>query len=124
MMFNMDAKKKQQLKEKLEQELATLELELTDIGQINTADHYDWTGTAGEYKTGTADKNILADKIEEEQTNDRIIDELEVRRARVVDALKSIEEDKYGICKECNKQIPIERLEANPTASTCIEHAR
>lgn len=123
-MSGMDAKKKQQLKEKLKTELATLELELTDIGTINTADHHDWTGTAGSYKTGTADKNILADKIEEAQTNDHIVDELEARRASVVAALERIQKDKYGKCKECGIDIPMERLEANPAASACIEHAR
>ncbi len=119
----MDAKKKQLLKEKLETELATLELELTDIGQINSADHHDWTGNAGGYKTGTADKNILADKIEESQTNDSIVDELEVRRASVVKAIERIGTDEYGVCIECGVQIQPERLEANPAADTCIEHA-
>lgn len=117
-------KKTQKLKEKLEQELATLELELTDIGRINTADHYDWTGTSGSYQAGTADKNILADKIEESQTNDSIVTELEARRANVVKAIESIEKGEYGKCDECDIKIPKGRLEANPAATTCIDHAK
>ncbi len=120
----MDTKTIQQLKNKSEQELATLELELTDIGKINSADHHDWTGSAGGYEVGTADKNILADKVEEVQTNDHIVDELEARRISVLAALEAIEEGKYGECAECGKDIPQERLEANPAANTCIEHTK
>ncbi len=120
----MEAKKIQKFRERLEQILATLELELTDIGKINTADHYDWTGTSGSYKTGTADKNILADKIEEVQTNDSIVDELETRRASVVEAITRIENGEYGECKECGVTILEERLEVNPAANTCVEHAK
>ncbi len=123
-MLTMDTKTIQQLKNRLETELATLELELTDIGKINSADHHDWTGTAGDYEVGTADKNIFADKVEEAQTNDHIVDELEVRRAEVVDALARIDSGDYGKCKECGEDILQERLEANPAASTCIEHTK
>lgn len=39
---------------------------------------------------------------------------------RVEAALKFLEEGKYGFCKLCNKEIPLERLEAVPTADTCV----
>jgi RNA polymerase-binding protein DksA len=38
----------------------------------------------------------------------------------IEDTLKSIEQGIYGICKFCNKEIPYERLEAVPTANTCV----
>lgn len=119
----MEKAKIEKFKAELERELATLELELTDIGHINSSDHYDWTATAGEYKTGSADKNIVADKIEETQTNEAIIDKLEVRRKNIVEALEAIEKGTYGMCKVCGAEIDSARLEANPAATTCIEHA-
>jgi RNA polymerase-binding protein DksA len=36
-------------------------------------------------------------------------------------ALKRIEKGTYGICKYCQKPINIKRLEARPTASSCVE---
>lgn len=38
-------------------------------------------------------------------------------------ALAAIEEGTYGKCAVCGKDIPFERLEALPTALTCIDHA-
>jgi len=40
------------------------------------------------------------------------------------DALQRIEDRKYGICEGTDKPIPKARLEAQPWARYCIEHAR
>ena len=45
------------------------------------------------------------------------IGELEAALARVEDAT-------YGVCEVCGTQIPPARLEARPSARTCITHAR
>ncbi len=34
-----------------------------------------------------------------------------------------LEEGRYGICEVCGDEIPATRLEARPTARTCVEHA-
>jgi DnaK suppressor protein len=39
-------------------------------------------------------------------------------------ALKRIEAGTYGICTNCGKQIPQERLEARPWATLCIDCQR
>ena len=39
-------------------------------------------------------------------------------------ALQRIEDGTYGICTNCGKQIPLDRLEARPWATTCIDCAR
>ena len=36
-------------------------------------------------------------------------------------ALARIERGEYGTCADCGEPIPIERLEALPTATTCIQ---
>lgn len=38
-------------------------------------------------------------------------------------ALAAMEAGTYGKCAECGKEIPYERMEALPTALTCIDHA-
>ncbi|MED4652179.1 MULTISPECIES: yteA family sporulation protein [Bacillus] len=37
-------------------------------------------------------------------------------------ALQKIEAGTYGVCEVSGEEIPLERLEAMPTATTCIEH--
>ena len=39
-------------------------------------------------------------------------------------ALKRIEDGTYGICTNCGRQIPEDRLEARPWATLCIDCAR
>jgi YteA family regulatory protein len=42
----------------------------------------------------------------------------------IKDALLAMKEGTYGICTECSKEIPLERLEAIPSTTTCVEHAQ
>lgn len=47
----------------------------------------------------------------------------EVELKEINEALSSIEEGSYGICRTCGGDIPLERLKAVPTADKCLEHA-
>jgi len=118
----VDTKTITKLKERLEQELATLEIKLADIGKLDPANAADWTGTSGNYETGTADSAVLADRFEERSTNDGIVTELEGQYNHIKDALERIQAGTYGTCSVCGTKILPARLEANPAASTCIEH--
>ncbi|MER2106079.1 MAG: TraR/DksA C4-type zinc finger protein [Solibacillus sp.] len=56
-------------------------------------------------------------------TTDLVIEEFKEEEVDKIDAaLAAIEEGSYGNCKECGKGIPYERLEAIPTALTCVDH--
>ena len=44
--------------------------------------------------------------------------------AEIDAALKRIEDGTYGTCTNCGREIPRERLEANPWASLCIDCKR
>ena len=113
-----------ELKQKLEEELETLKKELATVGRINPENPKDWEPTAGveaEHEH-EADPNDKADEMEEYETNAAILKELEIRFNEVKDALKRIEDGKYGVCSVCGKAIEPARLEANPAAATCIEH--
>lgn len=39
------------------------------------------------------------------------------------EALARLEDGSYGFCTECQQPIPLERLEAQPTATRCVEHS-
>ncbi len=62
-------------------------------------------------------------EIDEDMKNKALSDSLELRLRDVNDALGRIEKGTYGICEVCKKEIPIERLKANPAAKTDMEHA-
>ncbi len=119
----VDARTKEKLAARLEQEHARLELELTDIGKLDPSNPNDWHGNAGNYDTGTADSSVLADRFEEVSTNEGIVTELEERFNHVTKALQRIKDGTYGQCSVCGEKIPAARLEANPAADTCVEHA-
>ena len=75
----------------------------------------------------TAYDNHLADTATE--TYDRELDyTLEENSGHVLAeidaALKRIEEGTYGTCTNCGKEIPVERLEALPWATLCIDCQR
>ena len=62
-------------------------------------------------------------EIDEDMKNKALSDSLELRLKDVNDALERMKYGIYGICEVCKKEIPIERLEANPAAKTDMEHA-
>lgn len=114
----MDTK---EIKIKLQEELAEVEAELAELGVEDPE--------TGEFNTvmsaaeGTADENELADRIEDFEVHTAETDALEDRRDRIIRAVEKVEEHSYGTCDMCECPISTERLEANPSAITCVEHA-
>jgi DnaK suppressor protein len=96
-----------------------------------TIEHHDignasLTEETGELLSGSND-NHLADTATE--TYERELDEGLEEDAReqlhqVVKALARIDSGEYGRCEVCGKEIPVERLEAVPWTTLCIEDAR
>ena len=84
------------------------------------------TEESGELMSSSAD-NHLADTASE--TYDREFDEGLEEDAQdqlrdVEAALQRIEDGTYGTCSVCGKKIPVERLEAVPWTTLCIDDAR
>ncbi|MDC5697612.1 TraR/DksA C4-type zinc finger protein [Intrasporangium calvum] len=52
-----------------------------------------------------------------------LIDQAEQHLVDIDAALDRLAEGTYGKCVVCGREIPEERLEARPTARTCVEHA-
>lgn len=98
---------------------------------LDTIKHHDignssLTEETGELMSSSAD-NHLADTASE--TYDRELDEgLEEdardQLRRVDEALARVEDGTYGTCSVCGKEIPVERLEAVPWTTLCIDDAR
>jgi len=107
----------------LEAEKDQLEEELGNRGN-KAPKTGDWQGSSETIETGTADQNEVADKLEDLSNNVALVEELEVRYREVLAALERIKAGTYGVCRACGEEIPEDRLEANPAAETCIEHAR
>lgn len=95
-----------------------------------TIDHHDIGIASLEDETGELTSpadNHLADTASE--TYDRELDEGLEEDARdqlhqVEKALGRIESGEYGRCEVCGKEIPVERLEAVPWTTLCIDDAR
>jgi DnaK suppressor protein len=43
--------------------------------------------------------------------------------SRIEAATTRLQQGSYGICEVCSQPIPAARLEARPTAQTCVRHA-
>jgi RNA polymerase-binding transcription factor DksA len=106
----------------LEAEKDSLEEDLASHGRVQN-ETGDWAGASVGFEGETADPLDVGDQIEEFVTNTALVEELEARHTDVEDALEKLDNGTYGLCEECNEEIPLDRLEANPAARTCIAHA-
>lgn len=111
----MDEKTLGEFKEKLLTEKKRLEADLGKIAQ-KANDGYD----ANIEQLGrSAEDN--AEEVEEYTSNLSITETLEKSLEDVDGALKKIKNGTYGICENCDKQIPIDRLIAYPAARNCLD---
>lgn len=109
-------------KELLEKEKKTLESELLTVGRKNPSNKNDWEAVESDTNEGAAEEGDLAEGMEEFENNKAILSQLETSLNEVKSALEKMKTGKYGDCEVCQKQIEIDRLEANPAARTCKEH--
>ena len=110
----------EELRGALNAERDAVEEELATYGRVQ--EDGEWHGSTsadGE----EPDPNDAADQIEELVTNTPLVEELEKRHKEIADALEKMEDGSYGTCEVGEEEIPVDRLEANPAARTCIAHA-
>ncbi len=68
------------------------------------------------------DEEDNAEEVEEYSNNLGITETLENKLKEVNGALNRMQNGTYGICENCeNEEIPLERLRAYPSASTCLK---
>ncbi len=113
--------KSKHFQKKLEEEKARLESQMGGIGRNNPVVPGDWEPVPSE--TGMeADLADQADVVMSRENNTAILADLEARYDTIVAALKRIEDGTYGKCEVCGGKIEETRLEADPSATTCIKH--
>lgn len=118
----MNTKDINYFRKKLETEKKLLESELATVGHKNPDNPAGWEATSDGIQVDTADDNEVADKMEELEENELILDQLEKQLMDVTAALDKIEKGAYGICEVSGEPIEKERLEASPSARTCKKH--
>ena len=121
----MEKDTKTHFKNRLEAEKAEIEADLSRLGQINPDDPEDWESVKQDLNVLESDANEVADEFEEFVEDRAVLNELEDRLAEIDHALKKIKgkaDTAYGICEVSGKQIPKDRLEANPAARAHVEH--
>ncbi len=110
-------------KEKLLNELKEIERDLNALGrEIN--EQGDWVAKIENPEEEHADPLDEATLTEEVENEIALLEVLEARHTQVVKALEYLKKGSYGICEVCGVKIEEARLEANPSATTCIEHAQ
>ena len=79
----------------------------------------------GDYETSFddigSDREDNATEVEQYSDNISVESALEKNLQEIIEALSRMEKGTYGTCENCQKEIPLARLEANPAAKTCIE---
>ncbi|ANU09117.1 hypothetical protein A1A1_00555 [Planococcus antarcticus DSM 14505] len=102
-----------QLKKQLEEQVESLEVRVEHTEEVESTELSNYDNHPADNATDLYDqeRGMAMTQFKEE--------ELEEAKA----ALAAIEEGTYGTCSVCGKDIPFERLEALPTALTCIDHA-
>ena len=111
------------MKKRLEEERERLIRELSGLGRKDPHNPANWDPIAEDIgEPPDPDKNVAADRIEELVSASGVVSELEISLANVTESLKRIALGTYGTCEVGGEPIEAERLEANPSARTCIKH--
>ncbi len=109
-------------KKLLEKETEVLEGELSNLGIRNPKNPADWEVTAIKSDRDRADETEVADDLETLESNNAVMNQLEIRLREVNNALEKIKNGKYGVCEIGGEEIESDRLGANPAAKTCKKH--
>jgi RNA polymerase-binding transcription factor DksA len=112
----------QRFKDLLLKEAGVLESELASIGRKNPDNKEDWEAVGTDVDEDNADEFDVADDLEQFENNKAELEQLEIQLNNVKNALKKIDDGKYGICEIGGELIELDRLDANPSAKTCKLH--
>jgi DnaK suppressor protein len=115
--MTIDKKTMDELKADLLKEKAELESNLDKIARPIDKGEGDYETAFEEIGT---DKDDNATEVDQYTQNLSVENTLEKKLQVILEALEKMEKGTYGICENCQKEIPLDRLRANPSAKTCI----
>ncbi len=114
-----------EIKQKLTEEKALLERELSDVAVADSENPGGYVGKEPDMNDENP-ADVLEEGHEQEvfSRNQAITNDLEMRLVNINKALDALENHRYGVCNKGGEDHPIEedRLEANPAATTCKDH--
>ncbi len=94
-------------------------------------DFVDRTTFAGDQREASDELSVVdqhpadvADMTMQREVDYTIKQIVEEEATRIQEAIHRQEQGRYGICEECEREIPRERLEARPQATLCIDCQR
>ena len=114
----IDPKIREDLKQKLLEEKKRIEntLSKTETGRKDADREYETKFTEID-----RDEEENADEMEMYESNLASGEAMKSELEKIEKALAAMEAGTYGICANCQKDIPLERLRAYPQADTCLE---
>lgn len=112
----MDTRTLQELKRRLDEERARLEAQIDELNAVGRELQSEATGENA-YRDHMADQGSATFERELDMTLEENHREM---LEDVIAALARVESGTYGCCAQCGADIPVERMEAVPTASLCI----
>lgn len=110
-------KTKENLHQRLLEEREKLLEEIDALGYL----HSDGLSTTTEYEHYSNHMADIGTETFEHEKNLALEMNLRRQLQATDDALRRMDEGTYGICANCNEEIPLERLEALPQAILCIK---
>jgi RNA polymerase-binding transcription factor DksA len=112
----------EELNGKLLKEKEEIEAGLKDFAKADPKLKGDFDTQFPDIAGQTPEESESADEVEEYENKLHVEHVLELRLRDVNKALEKIRKGSYGICENCGKEIPFERLQANPAAKNCATH--
>jgi DnaK suppressor protein len=106
----MTTEDKKKIKTKIISDIKALESEIEALQNKNTPIPKDCS----------LDSLNKHDMAQEQQRNEKIIKESELRLHKLHATLLRIDKDDYGICQECEENIPFQRLMLLPESLYCV----
>lgn len=107
------------------------ELEQIRTRLESTIEHHDIGNSSlveatGELMSSSADNHLADTATEtfERELDEGLEEDARAQLRQVEEALARIESGEYGLCEVDGEAIPVERLEAVPWTTLCVEHAR
>ena len=108
-----------ELEKQLEKEMGAVEEQLKKFAKKDDTIAGDWDTRFPRFNGGNLEE--AADEVEEYGNLLPVEHSLEIRLQNINLALGKIKTGKYGICENCGKEIPTERLKVSPESRFCVK---
>ncbi len=114
----LDKNIQEELKKKLLEEKKRIEENLakSEIGKKNVDREYET-----KFEEIDRDQEENADEMEMYESNLAVDETMKAELEKIDAALERLENGTYGICSNCQKEIPLERLRIYPQAQRCLD---